>query len=115
MAIMKSVRIFDGQVLTASATATSEPIEIGKANALAIHHNETSGTGTVTYTYALSPKKEGVYITPASPVTIGAGITADDVLDFAPEAAGWIKITATEAGGTQSITFTSVLMIQELP
>lgn len=114
MAIMKSVKIFDGQVLSASATATSAPIEIGKANALAIHHNETSGTGTVTYTYSLSPSKNGTFITPASPVTIGSGITVDDVLDFAPEAAGWIKITATEAGGAQAITFTSVLMIQEL-
>ena len=114
MAGMKSVKIFDGVTINASANSTSEPVEIGKANALAIHHNETSGTGTIAYTYSLSTSREGTYITPLSPVTIGTGITADDVLDFAPEAAGWIKITATEDGTAQPITFTSVLCIQEL-
>lgn len=110
---MKAVLLFSQQ-LTAGAAVTSDAIAIGKANALSIIHNETAGTGTITYTYSLSPSKDGTYITPASPVTIGADITADDVLDFAPEAAAWIKITATESGGTQAITFTDYLMIQEL-
>lgn len=110
---MKAVVIFS-QELTASGTATSAAVEIGKANTLSIIHNETSGTGTITYTYSLSSSREGTFITPASPVTIGAAISTDDVLDFAPEAASWIKITATEAGGTQAITFTSTLMVQEL-
>ena len=113
MAGMTNVLLFSQQ-LTAGAAATSEPIDISKANALAIHHNETAGTGTVTYTYSLSPSKAGTYITPASPVTIGADITADDVLDFSPEAASWMKVTATESGGAQAITFTSTLCIQEL-
>ena len=113
MAGMKCVQIFSQQ-LAASAVATSAAIDISKANAMAIHHNETAGTGTVTYTYSLSSSEDGTFLTPASPVTIGAAITADDVLDFAPEAARFIKITATEAGGAASVTFTDVLVIQEL-
>lgn len=113
MAGMTNVLLFS-QEFTAGATATSEPVDISKANALAIHHNETAGTGTITYTYSLSSSKAGTYITPASPVTIGADITADDVLDFAPEAASWIKITATESGASAAVTITSTLCIQEL-
>lgn len=113
MAGMNCVLLFS-QELAASGAATSEPVDISKANALAVHHNETAGTGTITYTYSLSTSKNGTYLTPASPATIGAAITADDVLDFAPEAASWIKITATEAGGAAAVTFTSTLVIQEL-
>jgi len=114
MAQMKAVLIFDAVELAASGASTSEPVEISKANALSIHHNETAGTGTVTYTYSLSSSRDGVYITPGSPVTIGTDITADDVLDFAPEAAKFIKIIATESGGAQGVTFTATLMVQEL-
>ncbi len=115
MLSLQAVAIFTGEALLAAGTATSEPIDISKADgAFAIHHNETAGTGTVTYTYALSTSKDGVFITPASPVTIGVGITVDDVLDFTPETASWIKITATEAGGAQAITFTAVLAVREL-
>ena len=114
MAQFRAVQIFSGEVLAASGAATSASVEIGKANAISIHHNETSGTGTVAYTYALSNKSDGTFITPVSAVTIGTGITADDILDFAPEAAAWIQITATEDGAANSITFSAELSIQEL-
>ena len=113
MAGMNNVLLFN-QEFAASGTATSEAIDISKANALSIHHNETAGTGTITYTYSLSTSQDGTYITPTSPVTIGADVTADDVLDFAPEAASWIKITATESGGSAAVTIISTLCVQEM-
>jgi len=113
MAGMNCVLLFSEEV-GISGVVTSEPIDISKANALAIHHNETAGTGTITYTYSLSPSRAGTYIIPTSPVTIGADVTADDILDFAPEAAKFIKIIATESGGSAAVTVTSTLVIQEL-
>jgi len=113
---MGAYQLWTTESIAASGTAVSEPIDIGKANALALHVTAiTGGVGLdVTFTYSLSNSKEGTYVTPSSPATIGANIAAADVLDFAPEAARFIKITATNNDVADAAVVTAQLAMQEL-
>lgn len=113
MAHMSNYKLTDAQI-AAGGSFTSDAVNIEKASALAIHLNALSGTGPdITFTYSLSTSQNGTFVEPASPVTIGANIGAVDVLDFAPEAASWIKIIITNNNGAQTVTPTVVLAIQE--
>lgn len=106
--------IFDNVTIAASGASTSATVDIQASNAMALHINAMSGTSPdVTFTYALSTNETANFTTPASPVTIGASIAAVDVLDFAPEAAKYIRITATNNNGVNAVTFTGVLAVQE--
>jgi Na+-transporting methylmalonyl-CoA/oxaloacetate decarboxylase beta subunit len=58
------------------------------------------------------PHSATTFVTPVASVTIGTTIAAVDVLDFAPEAAGAIKIIATN-NGTGAVVLTSTLVVQE--
>jgi hypothetical protein len=105
--------IFDAVVIAQSGTAVSEAIDMSKADALALHLTAITGTNpSVTFTYSLSCDGT-TYTTPQSPVTIGATKAAVDVMDFAPEAANWIKITATNNNAGAAVTITANLAIQE--
>jgi hypothetical protein len=84
------------------------------AAALAVHLTAISGTTpSATFTYSLGISEEGPYTIPQSPATIGATKAAVDVMDFAPEAAGWIKIITANAG-TGPIVVTAYLVVQEI-
>ena len=107
-------QIWDAETIAAGGTATSAAVDIAKASALALHLTAITGTGPdVTFTYSLSNSRDGTYTTPSSPVTIGANLGAVDVLDFAPEAGRFIKITATNNNGAQTVTITCQLAVQE--
>ena len=111
---MGVVRIFDALNVVKSTAATSAAVDIGKAQALALHILTLTGANPdFTYTYKLSNAQDGTYVTPASPVTIGANITTVDVLDFAPEAAGWIKIIATNNNAANDVVLTAQIAVQE--
>lgn len=111
---MGAVRIFDALSIAKSTAATSAAVDIGKAQALALHVITLTGANPdFTYTYSLSNAQDGTYTTPASPVTIGANISTVDVLDFAPEAAGWIKIIATNNNAVNAVVLTAQLAVQE--
>lgn len=110
---MTAVQLWSSEVVTTGATATTAAIDIGKAQAMALHLTAIAGTGIdVTFTYSLSTSRDGTFTTPASPVTIGANIGAVDVLDFSPEAASFIKITVTN-NSANSVTLSAVLAVQE--
>jgi len=115
MSRMETTRIFDALSIAKSTAATSEAIDIGKSNAMALCVLVLTGTNPdFTFTYKLSNSADGTYTTPTSPATIGANITAVDVLDFAPEAAGFIKIIATSNNAVNAVTLTAQLAVQEL-
>ena len=107
--------IFSSETIAFGASATSEPVDMSAASALALHVTAIAGTlPDVTFTYSLSNSREGTYVTPNSPVTIGANVANDDVLDFAPELARFIKITATNNSGANAVTLTASLAVQEM-
>jgi hypothetical protein len=108
-------KIFDGITIAASGATTSEPVEMGTALALALFVDSIAGTALdVTFTYSLGNTRDGAYVTPTAPVTIGANIAAADVLDFAPELAKYIRIIATNNNGANPVTeMTCTLIVQE--
>ena len=107
-------KIIDDQTIAFGTAYTCEPVEMGTASALALHVTSVAGTlPDVTFTYSLSNTKDGTYVTPNAPVTIGANVANDDVLDFAPELARYIKIIATNNSGANAVTLTASLAIQE--
>lgn len=105
--------LWDAVSIPQSGSSTSEPVEMGKADALALHLTAITGTNpSVTFTYSLSA--DGVtYVVPQSPVTIGATKAAADVMDFAPECANWIKIIATNNNAGAAVVITANLAVQE--
>ena len=112
--IMANTQVFSSESVTASGTATSSAVPIENANALALHVTTLSGTSPdVTFTYSLS-MDDSTYVTPVSPVTIGANLSAADVLDFSPEASKYIKITVTNNNSVNAATVTANLAVQEL-
>lgn len=108
-------KIFDGETIAASGASTSAAIEMGTALALALFVDSIAGTALdVTFTYSLGNTRDGAFVTPTAPVTIGANISAADVLDFAPELAKYIKITATNNNAVNGVTeMTCTLTVQE--
>ena len=113
---MNAAKIFDAVlVANTGGTATSAAIRMDEAMTMSLHTQiaTTGGTINVTYTYELSTSNDAtaVWITPSAPVTIGTA-AALDVLDFAPEAAKFIRITATNNDGSD-VTLTTVLCVQE--
>jgi len=112
MAHMSAYQLWTAEAIAPSGVATSAAIDIGKSNAIALHVTALTGTlPDVDFTYSVSTSKDGTYITGNS--TFATAVAAADVLDLAPEAAGWIKIIATEAGGANTATLTAVLAIQD--
>jgi hypothetical protein len=98
---------------TNSGVTTSTAVDIQEADAMALHVTAISGTTpSITFTYTLAPTLNGPFTKPVAGVTIGTAIAAVDVLDFAPEAAGAIKIVATN-NGTGAVVLTSYLVVQE--
>ena len=115
MAILATALLWNAEAIGTAATVVSEPINIEKANAMALHVTAITGTAPdVTFTYSSSNSYDGTYTVPTSPAAIGANIGAVDVLDFAPEAARFIKISAENNSGANIATVTAQLAIQEL-
>ena len=113
MSGMVTYKIFDSQEIAAGGAYTTPALDIASANALALHLQSITGTSPdVTFTYSLGTDKSGTFVTPASPATIGANIGAVDVLDFAPEACRYLKITATNNNGSNAVSLTGVLAVQ---
>ena len=113
---MVSLPLWSLQTVTKTGgTSVSPEIDISKANAIALHLQTVTGTAPdVTFTYSMSSTKGGTYVTPASPVTIKANAAAADVLDFAPEAGRFIKITATNNNAGNDVVISALIAIQEL-
>jgi hypothetical protein len=110
---VSAVTVWNTTTVPGSTAITSSAIDIQSADALALYLSAISGTTpSITFTYSLSPRLDGTFTIPQSPVTIGATKAAVDVMDFAPEAAGAIKIIATN-NGTGAVVMTSTLVIQE--
>ena len=98
---------------TNSGVTTSSAVDIQGADALALYVSAITGTTpSITFTYEVAPTLSGTYQKPIAGVTIGTAIAAADVLDFAPEAAGGIKIVATN-NGTGAVVLTATLVVQE--
>lgn len=108
--------IWNGYSLAGSSANTATAIDISSSDALALHLTAISGTTpSVTFTYSLSATSDyvaGPFTVPQSPVTIGATKSAIDVMDFAPEVGGAIKIIATN-NGTGTVVLTAYLVSQE--
>lgn len=111
---VRASKIFDAQAIPVSDSVTSSPVQMAPASALALHLTSITGTTpSVTFTYSLGISEDGPWTIPQSPVTIGATKSAVDVMDFAPECAGWIKIIATNNSGANIATITAYLAVQE--
>jgi hypothetical protein len=114
MTQMGAHKLFDNVTIAASGTDTSASVYMGQATAMALHLQSIAGTAPdVTFTYQVSTNKDTDFVTPSSPVTIGNNLAAADVLDFAPEAAKFIRLIATNNNGANPVTLTGVLAIQE--
>jgi hypothetical protein len=114
MSNVTAYQLWTAQSIGASGAATSAAIEIGCGDAFALHVTALTGTSPdVTFTYSLSNSKEGTFVTPLSPATIKANAGAADVHDFAPEAASWIKIIATNNNASNAAVLTAQLAIRE--
>ena len=110
---VNATTLWTAQSLGASSVATSVAIGCQEADAFAVYLTSITGTTPkVTFTYSVAPTLSGTFVTPQTPAAIGTDKAAADVLDFAPEAAGAIKIIATNTG-TGTIVFSSTLVIQE--
>jgi hypothetical protein len=115
MARMATTQLWTAEAIATSSAVTSAAVDIGNSSALALHVTALTGTTPdVTFTYTLSNSRNGTFLAPASPVTIGASIGAADILDFAPEAAQFIKIVATNNSGANIATLTAQLASQEI-
>lgn len=113
---MYSGRIFDDVVVANGTPEVSAAVRMDPALTFSIHQQvaTTAGSVNVAYTYELSTSNaaDAVWITPSSPVTIGTATVAQEVLDFSPEAAKFIRITATNGDGSD-VTLRAVLNMQE--
>lgn len=111
-----SSTLWNGVTVAGSSALTATAIDISSTDALALYLTAISGTSpSITFTYSLcagSDPVAGPYIVPQSPVTIGATKAAVDVMDFVPEASGYIKIIATN-NGTGAVVMTAYLVSQE--
>lgn len=112
--IVRGSKIFDAVTILAGDAATSEPVSLESANAVALHLTSIAGTSpSVTFTYSLSADGE-TFVVPQSPAVIGATKSAVDVMDFAPECARLIKIIATNNSEADAVEISAVLAIQDL-
>jgi len=112
---ISSTLLWSAASLAGSSALTSTAVDISSTDALALYLTAISGTTpSVTFTYSLAPGTDptATFVTPQSPVTIGANKAAVDVMDFAPEAGAYIKIIATN-NGTGTVVLTSYLVSQE--
>ena len=116
MADMSAYQIFNAEVIAPSGVATSAAINIGRSTAIAIHITALGGVSPdIDFSYSLSTNQDGPFIVPVvSPASFPQTVGAPDVFDVSPEAAGWMKVIATEAGGANTATLTAVLAIQDL-
>jgi hypothetical protein len=113
MAGMGVYELWNSEEIAASGVSTSAAIDIGKANALAVHLTAITGTAPdVSFTYTLSNSSAGDFT--AGEETIKANASAACVNDFSPEAARFIKIVATNNNGANAVTISGQLAIQEL-
>lgn len=111
---MGVTQLWTAQAITTGASVTSDAVDISKAETMALHLTAISGTTPdVTFTYSLSSSRAGTFTTPATPVTIKVSAAAVDVLDFTPEAAAFIKITATNNNGGTA-TLSAQLAVKEV-
>lgn len=110
-----STQLWNGTTLAGSSALTATAADISSSDALAVYLTAISGTTpSVTFTYSLCPGTDPTvgFITPQAPVVIGATKAAVDVMDFAPEASGYIKIIATN-NGTGAVVMSAYLVSQE--
>jgi hypothetical protein len=108
-----ATKIWDTVTVTTAAAQTSAAVDIQEADSMALHLTAISGTTPlINFTYSLAPTLNGPFTTPQAGVTVGTAKAAVDVMDFAPECAGAIKIIATNAG-TGPVVLTSYLVVQE--
>ena len=114
MTQMGAHKLFDNVTILASGTSTSASIYMGQATTMALHLQSIAGTAPdVGFTYELSTNKDTNFIAPSAPVTITASVGAVDIIDFAPEAAKFIRLICTNNNGANPVTLTAVLAVQE--
>jgi len=118
-ASVTAVTAIDGEEIAASESYTSSAIDLSQARGYFSIQYTITGNGTVTLSYTLS--NDGTtYLTPSGSSSIATGLTktsgpggsGKDILPFTPPIAKYMKIVATETGGVNSATVTSVLNVQ---
>ena len=110
---MQAVQLWTAEAIAHSTAVTSDPIDISKLSAAAVHVTALTGTTPdVTFTYTLSNSRAGTYV--AGDVTIGANVAAAGVFDFSPEAAHYMKIITANNSGANTATLTAQIAVQEL-
>lgn len=107
--------IWTAQTIAASGSATSGAIDMRRMNSAALHLTSIAGTSPdVTFSYTVSKDADGTFVAPQAPATIGANKAANDIMDFAPETTRYIKLVATNNNGSNSVTITGKLAVQEI-
>ena len=108
-----AIKIWDAVTLAASSSTTSAAVDIQCAEAFALHVTAITGTSpAVALTYSVAPALNGPYTIPQTPSGLGVSLSAADVLAMEPEAAGAIKIIATN-NGTGPVILTGYTVVIE--
>lgn len=114
------VKVFDGETIAASESATSAPIKITRAKGVFSLCHIITGDGTLKFEYLVSHDGTN-FVTPsggsdiAADKTVASGTSGVDVIAFPdsePPISAYIKIKATETGGANSATLTGYLAVQ---
>ena len=116
-------RLFTSQSISASANATSNPLDLRNiaTNGFFSVQYTLTGTGTAKIEYNLSNEDAMTnLLEPTSAADIASGLTATsgpgadgkDVVSFAPELARWLRIKVTETGGANAVVMTLDLAVQ---
>lgn len=112
MAHMSNYLVTDQQI-AAGGSFTSEPINIEKATACAVHTQVLTGASPdIGFTYTVSSSLDGIFVD--GEVTINANRTTIGVDDWTPEPASFVRVVITNNNGGAVVTPTVVLAIQDL-
>jgi len=112
-----TTKLFDSQGIAAGGSATSDIVDIKRANGYFSIQYDIDGSGTLDILYLLS--LDGVhFVTPSADAKIcegvgsGSGTSGVDIVSFNPSPARYMKLAAQETGGANPATLTLWLMVQ---
>jgi hypothetical protein len=111
--LTQNIKVFDGVTIAASGADTSETQDVSRSVGYQSLQYTITGSGTVTFTFEVS--NDGVtFSTPSGASAIGTTLGAgSDVLPIEMTTlARYIRIIATEVGGSSSVTINAWLAIQ---
>ena len=109
---IETYTLFSSEAIVASASSTSAAVNLhNRTGVFSIQYTFT-GTGTLKFEYLVSHSGvAGSFVEPSEAVDIASGLSAgSDVVSFKPVLAPFIQIKATETGGANPVSITSLTL-----